>query len=47
MNYEWDEKKMASNIVCRGIDFILIKKFDWATCLSVLDIRFKEPKYAV
>ena len=46
MDYEWNERKRAINITYHGVDFKNIEKFDWATCLTVLDTRFKEPRYA-
>lgn len=45
MNYEWDDKKRATNITRHGVDFIAIQNFDWATCLSIPDERFEENRY--
>ena len=47
MDYEWDERKRATNIRRHGVDFISIHSFDWATCLSVPDARFEEHRYCV
>lgn len=46
MEYEWNEYKRAVNITQHGVDFKDIESFDWATCLSILDTRFEEPRYA-
>lgn len=46
MKYEWDEHKRAINITQHRVDFKDIENFDWATCLSVLDTRFEEPRYS-
>lgn len=46
MDYEWDEQKRARNIAMHGVDFSAIRRFDWATSLTVYDKRFEESRYA-
>ena len=45
MHYEWDEDKRARNIFRHEIDFDSVQKFDWATCLTIVDERFDEHRY--
>jgi uncharacterized DUF497 family protein len=33
MKYDWDDTKNALNIKNRGLDFALMKGFDWASAL--------------
>ena len=45
MYYEWDEQKRSTNIDTHKVDFEAIRKFDWATCLTVPDERHSEERY--
>lgn len=37
MDYEWDERKRASNIKKHGVDFADAEDFDWETALVAYD----------
>ncbi len=39
MDYEWDENKRDANIGRHGVDFALIRDFDWETALIAPDTR--------
>jgi len=47
MRYEWDEKKRASNLLTHGIDFAIVRNFDWNAALIIRDTRrnYREPRF--
>lgn len=45
MDYEWDENKRIKNATIHSVDFEIIRKFDWASSISIPDERFREKRY--
>ena len=39
MIYEWDEAKRASNLIKHGLDFDLVRAFNWDTAIIQEDAR--------
>ena len=39
MRYEWDEAKRKLNIAKHGVDFTVLRDFDWRTALIRVDDR--------
>jgi len=40
MEFEWDENKCAANLEKHGIEFEIVRDFDWQTAQMVEDMRF-------
>ena len=47
MEFEWDEVKNASNRAKHGVDFAVVRAFDWAASKVMEDRRrdFGEPRF--
>ena len=43
--YEWDGAKNQSNIAKHGVDFALMKEFDWDTAVVAPDVAHEEPRW--
>jgi hypothetical protein len=39
MIFEWDEAKRTTNLAKHGIDFEMVRSFDWETAVRSLDNR--------
>ena len=47
LTYEWDAAKRRSNIAKHaGIDFVLVKNFEWSTAQTVRSDRAGEVRYS-
>lgn len=39
MRYVWDEAKRNANLVKHGVDFGILRNFDWSTAVVTIDDR--------
>ena len=45
MDYEWDERKCASNLDKHDVDFAAIRDFEWDTAVIDSNIRYGELRF--
>ena len=47
MIFEWDEAKRIANLAKHGVDFELVREFDWSTAYHRRDARrdYGEPRW--